>query len=65
MKVVKEWEPLDGSRAPEYTVQYFNANTGQWQSLVAATFDEYSFAASYAAEYRALAPRERVRIVES
>ena len=65
MKVVKEWEPLDGSRAPEYTVQYFNANTGQWQSLVAATFNDYSLAASYAAEYRALAPRERVRIVES
>lgn len=65
MKVVKEWEPLDKSRATEYTVQYFNASTRQWQSLVAATFNEYSFAASYAAEYRALAPRERVRIVES
>lgn len=65
MKVVKEWEPLDKSRATEYTVQYFNVNTGQWQSLVAATFPEYSFAASYAAEYRSLAPRERVRIVES
>ena len=65
MKVVKEWEPLDGSRAPEYTAQYFNANTGQWQSLVDATFNEYSLAASYAAAYRTLAPRERVRIVES
>ena len=65
MRVVKEWEPLDKLRATEYTVQYFNANTGQWQSLVAATFNEYSFAASYAAEYRSLAPRARVRIVES
>ena len=60
MKVVKEWEPLDGSRAPEYTVQSFNADTRQCESLVAATFNEYSFAA-----YRSLAPRERVRIVES
>lgn len=65
MKVVKEWEPLGGSRAPEYTVQSFNTDTRQWESLVAATFNEYSFAASYAAAYRSLAPRERVRIVES
>ena len=65
MKVVKEWEPLDKSRATQYTVQYFNVNTRQWQSLVDATFNEYSFAASYAAAYRSLAPRERVRIVES
>jgi len=62
MKVVKEWGE---SRAPEYTVQFFNADTRQWQSLVAATFNEYSFAASYAAAYMAAAPRERVRIVES
>ena len=65
MKVVKEWEPLDKSRAPEFTVQYFNEDTRQWESLVAATFNQYSFAASYAAEYRSLAPRQRVRIVES
>ena len=64
MKVVKEWEPVDSSRAPQYTVQYFNVNTRQWQSLVDATFNEYSFAASYAAAYRSLAPRARVRIVE-
>ena len=65
MKVVKEWGPLDGSRAPEYTVQFFNDDTHQWESLVAATFDEYSFAASYAAAYMAAEPRARVRIVES
>lgn len=65
MNVVKEWEPLDMSRAPEYTVQSFNERTRQWESLVAATFNEYSLAAAYAAAYRSLAPRERVRIVES
>lgn len=65
MKVVKEWEPIDKSRAPEYTVQSFNEDTRQWESLVAATFNDYSFAASYAAAWRSLAPRARVRIVES